>query len=197
MKEKGNSIADISSLGAVKSINLDLGPQYKDTKESTFRLPAAGVYLLQAPESFPAAAFGRTANGDLKVQIDPKIIGPTNEGFQLRYISVSAKSYERDGGPVSQVGDYLRATGFRGEINDEQELANAVESTANLTFRAKVEWRASKGRDFEVKGMKNFPKLADGSYQSWVEHPTEKNEEGQPLRLRANLVIDRFYPAAE
>lgn len=40
--------------------------------------------------------------------------------------------------------------------------------------------------------MKNFPKNADGSYQSWVEDPTEKNEDGSSKRLLANLYVRNY-----
>jgi len=196
MKEKGNYIADISALGNLRAVEqLDLSA-YKDVKESTFRLPAEGVYTFQAPESFPAAAFGATKNGDLSVQIDPKIAEGEHAGFQLRFIKVSAKVYEdKNRGKVSQLGDYLRACGYKGSLNSPQEQADAAEQTANMTYRAKAVWRARNGNTgFVVQGMTKFPKLADGTYQSWIEDPTEKDADGRPVKVRANLVIDRFYP---
>lgn len=165
-------------------------------KESTFRLPAKGVVTLQAPEGFPAAAFSRTRNGDLSVQIDPKIVDGPNAGFQIRFIKVSAKVYERDGAKVSQLGDYLRATGYKGQLRDEQEQADAAEQTANLTYRAKIDWRAyNKNTGFTLQGMEKFPKLADGTHQSWVEDPTEKDADGRAVKVRANLIVDKYLPA--
>jgi hypothetical protein len=45
--------------------------------------------------------------------------------------------------------------------------------------------------------MERFPKLADGSYQSWVEDPTLKDENGNPVKVRANIIVDRFIPQGE
>ena len=177
---------------------LDL-ENYADVKESTFRLPAKGRYQVRAPEGFPSAAFSRTKKTNaLSVQIDPTIVGPTNEGFQIRYTRVSATPFKRDNVTVSQLGDYLRANGIAGVIKTEQDLADAVEATASRVYEVDIDWKAYSNKDgieFKVEGMENFPKNADGTYQSWVTHPRAKDEEGNPLRVRANLVIDKFVPA--
>lgn len=194
-------MADLSALGSlnpVEEINLT-GGAYADQKESTFQLPTAGKYILRAPESFPSTSFTRTKAGHLLIQIDPTIAGPDREGFQVRYVKISAKPFERSGVKVSQVGDYLRACGFKGTITNEQQLADAVEATAGQTYEAKLDWQArNNGTGYEVTGMTKFPKNADGTYQSWVEDPTEKDEQGRAKRLRANLVIPfgGFIPAS-
>lgn len=186
-------MADLSALGnlnPVQELNLSDG-EYQVAKESTFQLPTAGKYTLRAPESFPSTAFSRTKNGGhLLIQIDPTIASGDREGFQVRYQRVSAKQFDRGGKSVSQAGDYLRACGFKGTIKNEQELADAIESTAGLTYEAKLDWQARNNRTgYEVTGMTKFPKNADGTYQSWVEDPTETDENGKAKRLRANLVI--------
>ena len=191
--------ADISALGGLKPVeplNMDA---YADNKETVFQLPPAGRYVVQAPSEFPAAAFSRTKRtGALSAQVDPIIQGPTNEGFQIRFQKVSATTWERDGQRVSQLGDYLRACGFKGTLKDEQEQADAVEATANTTYQVDLEWRAyNKRTGFSLEGMKRFPKLPNGGYQSWVEDPTDKDEEGNPVRVRANLQITRFVPAGQ
>lgn len=194
-------MADLSGLGglqAVEELNLSDGV-YTDQKESTFQLPTEGKYTLRAPESFPSTAFTRTKAGFLLIQIDPTIAGPDREGFQIRYQRISAKPFERSGQKVSQVGDYLRATGFKGVINDEQALADAVEATAGKTYEAKLVWQARNSRNgYELTGMTKFPKNADGTYQSWIEDPVEKDENDKPVKLRANLVIPfgGFIPAS-
>lgn len=191
-------MADLSHLGGLNPVEaLDLA-NYADNKESTFRLPAKGRYTLQAPDSFPPAAFTRTKAGALSVQIDPTIAGPTNEGLTVRFSKVSAKPFKRDGVTVSQVGDYLRACGFRGTLSNEQEIADAVEATAGSIYEAVLDWRAYNSKTgFSLQGMTRFPKLSDGTYQSWVEDPTAKDENGNPVKVRANLIIDRFIPAGE
>lgn len=97
---------------------------------------------------------------------------------------------------VSQIGDYLKACGVTGVFQTAQDLANAIESTANLPFRAYLDWEAGrKGTPVFVKGMTNFPKNEDGTYQPFVLHPTEKNDDGEPKRVWANLVIKNFVAA--
>lgn len=188
-------MANLSHLGGLNPVEaLDLS-NYADNKESTFRLPAKGEYTLRAPDSFPEAAFGRTKAGSLSIAIDPTIVGPTNEGLTVRFSKVSAKPFKRDGQTVSQVGDYLRACGFKGTLSNEQEIADAVEATAGTIYTAKLDWRAYSKSGFSLQGMERFPKLPDGTYQSWVEDPTMKDENGNAVRVRANLVIDRFVPA--
>lgn len=190
-------MADLSHLGGLNPVEaLDL-ENYADNKVSAFRLPEKGRYTLQAPDSFPPAAFSRTKAGALSIQIDPTIVGPTNEGFTVRFTKVSAKPFQRDGKTVSQVGDYLRACGFKGTLANEQEIADAVEATAGSLYEALLDWRAYYKDGFVLQGMTRFPKNDDGTYQSWVEHPTAKNEDGSAVRVRANLVVDRFVPAAE
>lgn len=190
-------MADLSMLGGLQEVEpLDL-ENYSDNKESTFRLPEEGIYTLKTTDSFPQAAFGRTKAGALSIQIDPTIAGPTNEGFTVRFTKVSAKPFKRDGVTVSQLGDYLRATGYKGTLRNEQEQADAVEATAGAIFEAKLTWRAYNTKTgFSLQGMHRFPKLADGTYQSWVEDPTDKDENGKPTRVRANLIVDRYIPKA-
>jgi hypothetical protein len=202
-------MADLSALGNLQPIEtLDL-ENYVDNRESgpSFRLAPKGRYQVRAPESFPSEAFGRTAKTKaLSVSIDPTIIGPTNEGFTIRYTKVSATPFKRkENGKettVSQIGDYLRAAGISGVLRTEQDLADAVEATANKVYEVELDWRAYSKKDgieFKVEGMENFPKLEDGTYQSWVNHPRLKDEEDptKPLKVRANLSIDRFIPAGQ
>lgn len=191
-------MADLSQLGNLNPVEmLDL-ENYADVRESSFRLPAAGRYLLRAPENFPQAAFGRTKKGALQIQIDPTIAAGEHEGFTVRFIKVSATVYNRGDKRVSQIGDYLRATGFRGTLADEQAQADAVEATANQTYEADLDWRVyESSTGYSLEGMTRFPKNADGTYQSWIESPTQKDEEGKAVKLRANLFVRKFIPKAE
>ena len=196
-------MADLSHLGGLNPVeSLDFA-NYADNKESTFRLAPKGRYTLRAPDSFPPAAFGRTKKGDLSIQIDPTIVGPTNEGTTVRFVKVSAKVFTRSGQNASQVGDYLRSVGFAGTLSNEQEIADAVEATAGSIYDAKLDWRVyNKRTGFSLEGMERFPKLADGTYQSWVIDPAEvgkTDDNGQQLRLLANLTIPfgGFIPVGE
>lgn len=190
-------MADLSHLGGLNAVEALDFANYADNKESTFRLPAKGRYTLRAPDSFPAAAFGVTKAGALSVQVDPTIVGPAHEGFNIRFTKVSAKPFPRDGKWVSQAGDYLRAFGYSGTLSDAQQIADAIETTAGQTFEAKLDWRVYSKSGFTLQGMEKFPKLADGTYQSWVEDPIEKDENGAPKKLRANIIVDRYIPQGE
>lgn len=108
-------------------------------------------------------------------------------------MKVSAKVFDRDGQKVSQVGDYLKSCGFKGKLNNEQAIADAVESTAGGVYEAKLDWRGyNKRTGWSIEGMERFPRNADGTYQSWVVDPSEvgkTDENGRPLRVLANLTI--------
>ncbi len=188
-------MADLSSLGGLQDVEmLDL-ENYADVKESTFRLPAAGRYTLRAPDSFPQAAFTRTQKGALSIQIDPTITSGEHEGFTVRFTKVSGTVYNRDGKRVSQIGDYLRANGFKGQLKTEADQADAVEQTANQTYEADLDWRVyEKATGYSLEGMSRFPKNPDGTYQSWIPSQTEKDENGEPKKLRANLFVRKFIP---
>ncbi len=186
-------MADISSLGNLQSAEpLDL-PQYKDAQEPQ-GLPKSGRYTVQAPSSFQTTAFGATRAGFLSAQIDPTIIGPTNEGYTIKFTKVSAKPFKRSGLTVSQLGDYLRATGLRTVVpGDPQAQADAVEATANLVYEVTTDWRAyCKGCGHQVEGEKHFPSDGNGGHSPFVTCPTCKDDTGGPLRLRGNLVVTRF-----
>lgn len=196
-------MADLSHLGGLNEVEqLDLA-NYADNKEKGFQLAPKGVYTLQAPATFPPAAFTRTKAGSLQVQIDPTIAGPTNEGFTIRFVKVSAKTFDRKGVKVSQVGDYLRSVGYKGTLSNEQEIADAIESTASALYQAKVDWRAyNKRTGWSIEGMERFPQNADGTYQPWAIDPQEidkVDDEGRQLRVFANLTIPfgGFIPSAE
>ena len=191
-------MADISALGNLNPVSQPLDDErYADAKP--FQLPIKGRYTLRARESFPQEAFGSTKNGDLSATIDPVIVGPKHEGFQLRFTRVSAKPYGSDenGKPkVSQMGLYLRACGIKETISSPQQMANTVEATAGRIFEAELDWRAyNKATGKSLKGMKNFPSDGNGGYQSYFIDPDDTDDQGQPKRVLANVEIVRFYPA--
>lgn len=151
---------------------------------------------MRAPEAFPQAAFGATAAGFLSAQVDPVIVGPSNEGFIIKFTKVSAKQFKRSGLPASQMGDYLRACGLRARLTDNAALADAVEQTTNTIYQVDVDWRAyNKNTKFSVEGMERFPSDGNGGHLPWYPDPTEKDDSGDPIRLRANLVVARYVPA--
>lgn len=196
-------MADLSHLGGLNPVEqLDLDGTYPVAQDkSSFTLPAKGEYVMRAPDTFPQAAFSRTKAGDLSVQIDPTIVGPTHEGFTVKFVKVSAKVFDRGGTKVSQVGDYLKSCGFAGRITNEQELGEAIDFTAGRVYTAKLDWRAyNKRTGWSLEGMERFPKNSDGTYQSWIIDPAEigkTDDQGRQLRVLANLTIPfgGFVPA--
>ena len=193
-------MADLNHLGGLVDVEpIDLGEGYADNRKKTFRLAPKGRYTLRAVETLTAESFGRSKSGQLFAAIDPTIVGPTNEGTQLKFTRVYATPFLRNGKRVSQIGDYLRATGFRGTLANEAMIVEAIQGTAGQVFEADIDWRAFSnkgGTKFEVRGMESFPKLPDGSYQPWVNHPTEKDENDEPLRVWANLNVEGYVPAS-
>lgn len=201
-------MADISHLGGlqpVEPLDLDI---YADNKESNFQLPRAGRYTLRVAPEFPQASFGATRAGALSITIDPTIVAPTNEGFNIRFTKVSAKPFKRGAGTASQAGDFLRAVGLRGKYTTNEAIADAVSQTANRLFEADLDWRAyNKNTGFSVEGMSRFPSDGNGGHLSWFPDPSEfeVDEAGAEVldaqgnkvakRLRANLVVSRYVPA--
>lgn len=190
-------MVDISALGnlnAAEPLDLEI---YPDAGPS-MNLPTAGRYTVRAPENFPAEAFGATKAGFLSAQVDPTIVGPSHEGYTIRYTRVSAKPFNRRGVKVSQLGDYLRATGRKGLVpSDPQSQADAVAETANTIYQIDTDWRVfEKATGFALEGMSRFPSDGNGGHVPVIQSPTEKNEDGSPVMLRANLVVTRFVPAS-
>lgn len=183
------SIAELGNLAPIDTMDLDM---YTETTKSPFRLPPAGRYTLQAPETIPSEAFSVSGAGALVARVDSRIVGPTSEGFEIRYQRVSAAPFKNEPG-TSWMLRYLKACGTTGKITNAQELADAVAATAGRSYDAELDWVAEhRATNFKVSGMRNFPSDGNGGFQSWIAHPTEKGEDGQPLRVRANLTVKRY-----
>lgn len=185
------NLSHLTNLQPTEALDLN---DYADA--TGFELPPAGEYIVRAPEMFPTEAFGVSAAGALTVQIDPTIMGPTGEGFTVKFTRVSAKQFSRAGKTASQLGDYLRACGVSGVFKTPQEQAEAVEQTAGRVYKIELDWRAyNKNTKFQVEGMHRFPSNGNGGYLPYFIDPTEKDEKGNPLRLRANLTVKRYIAA--
>jgi hypothetical protein len=173
--------------------------------------PTKGKYTLQVPTDLtPEFAFGATKAGNLSVTVDPVIVGPTNEGFQIRYQKLSAKTFPETVGRgsaneqqrmTSQIARFLAACGdYRSLTGDPAQAGQAVIEQAGKTFDALVDWRAYNKRTGEaVSGMENFPKNSYGEPTPWIEdaedlQPDPKTGEMKPRRYRANLEIVRYLP---
>lgn len=191
-------MADLSHLGNLREAEpLNLDETYPANRKSSFQLPEHGVYTLQAPQ-FEQASFGATNAGDLKVTIDPTIVGPKHAGFVVRRTTVSNKVFQRKGRNVSYLGDYLISAGYQGPASTTDQQADAVIQTSGATFQAELDWRAENWQTkFKVEGMKNFPKNPDGTYQSWVIDESSKNDDGTPKRLLANLYVRNYLAPSQ
>jgi hypothetical protein len=200
-------MANIGQLGEMRPIEpLDL-ENYADQKDFV-PIPVKGRYTVQAPPSFPETAFGRSNAGALTAQVDPKITAGPNEGYQIRFVKPSAKTYKRNGVTVSQVGDYLRAFGIKSKLSNEQEIADAVESTANRIYQVDLDWKCwNKATQSGIEGMENFPSDGKGGHLPYWDDPNDfvKDEatgdnvtdaSGNPVhvRVRANVFVSKFVP---
>ena len=186
-------MADISALSNLQATDPLDDETYVDAREFP-PPPPKGRYIFRAPEKF---IFGATKAGHLSAKIDPTIVGPAAEGTVVKS-SVSAKTYKRQGIPVSQLGDYRRACGLSAAgLTQPQQQAEAVEETAGRTFQADGDWQAyCKVCKYTLNGMKNFPSDGNGGYSPWTTCPNCKDDKGAPINLKAWFVLDRFVSAS-
>lgn len=194
-------MANIGDFGiaATETLNLDDYPVIGGKKERKF--PNKGRYTLRTTDSFTEESFApNKANTALTFAINPTIVGPTNEGYQLKFNSgrISGKVYQRKGKSASQLGDYLKAVGVGGTVpGDPQAQADLVEGTAGATFEAGLDWRAydpSTGRT--VEGMENFPADGQGGHLPYLVSESQVDEQGNPKKIWANVEIVYFVPQA-
>jgi hypothetical protein len=203
LKQENNKyMASIGNFDIAPSEPLDLNdyPTIGGKKERKF--PNKGRYTLRATDSFTEESFApNKANTALTFAINPVIVGPTNEGYQLKFNSgrISGKVYQRKGRPASQLGDYLKSVGVDGVVpGDPQAQADIVESTAGMTFEAGLDWRAyDKSTGRSVEGMENFPSDGQGGHLPYLLSETEKDENGDAKKIWANVEIVYFVPAGQ
>jgi hypothetical protein len=194
-------MASIANFDIAPSEPLDLNADYPviGGGSSERKFPNAGRYTLRVTDSFTEESFApNKANTALTFAINPTIVGPTNEGYQLKFNSgrISGKVYQRKGRPASQLADYLKAVGHEGVVpGDAQQQADLVEQTAGSTFEAVLDWRAyDKGTGRSVEGMTNFPADGKGGHVPYLLSETETDENGEPKKIWANVEIKFFVP---
>lgn len=184
-------MADISNLA-----NLQAGEPldwdgYKDSQEAP-PPPPKGRYTVRAPEQI---TFSATQQGFLSAQVDPTIVGPTAEGYVIKFSRVSAKPFKRGQVTVSQLGDYLRACGITSRPTTPQEQANAVEQTAGRVYQIEGDWEAYDSETkWTLKGMENFPDDGKGGKSPWVKVPGTGSETEPAKTIRANFRVSRYVP---
>jgi hypothetical protein len=202
-------MANISHLGTLaESQPLDLS-QYAGQRASGtgFRaIPPPGRYTVRAPESFPDTAFSASKAGALLTQIDPTIVGGEHDGYQLRFVKVSAKVFMRtvkENGvetkvPASQVADYLKACGLNSTVSAlPSEVANQIEQTAGMLYEVETDWKVwDKISQTEYTLRENadrFVKDEAGNPQPFI---IVKDADGNDMRLRANVEVTKFIAAS-
>jgi hypothetical protein len=186
---------------AAEPLSLDTDYPVIGGGKTARKFPNKGRYTLRTTDSFTEESFvPNKANTALTFAINPSIVGPTNEGYQLKFSSgrISGKVYQRKGRPASQLGDYLKAVGVTGTVpGDAQAQADLVEQTAGLTFDANLDWRAYDPSTGEtVEGMEKFPVGADGQHVPYILSSAAVDEEGNPKKVWANVEISFFIPKA-
>jgi hypothetical protein len=198
-------MANISQFDIAPAEPLDLNdyPTIGGGSSTGKKFPVKGRYTLRTTDSFTEESFApNKANTALTFALNPVIVGPTNEGYTLKFSSgrISGKVYQRKGRPASQLGDYLKAVGITGTVpGDPQAQADLVESTAGMIFEAGLDWRAyDKSTGTEVAGMENFPSDGKGGHLPYLLSETEtevdRNGNTVPKKIWANVEIAFFVP---
>ena len=217
------SSADISALGQMtpsQPLNLSDYPSSALPQSSTeskpkFSVAPAGEYVMRAPEQF---IFSKAqSSGNLMARIDSTVVGPTNEGAQVKFARVSTTIFPREVNGVTQeaslAADFVRAvqvangetpTEFPGVGADgnAQAQADAIAACAGKSYRARLNWEAEDrkyGTGTKVRGMTKFPLAKDaegnaipGTYQPYIELAGKLDDKGRPARIWANLYIQSF-----
>lgn len=121
-------------------------------------------------------SFGRTAEGYLKLRLDPiEILEASANGYQVRFTNLSSKKYAKRNG--SQVYDFLRACGIDARPKNEAELRAALKSASGRPFQFQLIWEAyNKDTQESTSGVENFPKDESGNPQPWVRDEFDSNK---------------------
>lgn len=179
---------------------------------SRFATPPAGRYNLQLPTEIKVGAWpGKDGRkGSVELLLEPIVVvnpGGPGDGLEIRFVSVSTRLI---GGNCSSATDLLQRVGYKpmpNSIAGWQDAARAIagqivegvycdwESRApkdvdpdivrNFLKEQKVNVTDPKARKIVLRGMRNFPKGADGKPQSKLVFQNGPN--GQELTLYANL----------
>jgi len=190
------SVSDLNNL--LPSQPVDLGA----LAPSRPRFPRAGRYILQVPEGLTFEdTFSQTQAGYLAAEINPTIVGPSSEGYEVRYVKVSAKDYQqkdfRDPSKVtttSQMAQLASACGITGTFPGEpDQQVNIILQTAGRQFEAVLDWKAyNKRTGVETLGMANFPTDDVGNPLPYIVDEDDKDPGGNAVRYRARIFVKRF-----
>lgn len=166
---------------------IDFDRQTTGTTTVRPKMPPQGEYSL-----LPVGCeWGADRSGYLMGTMTFRVIDPNqpHDNYEMRYQRVSTKKWPSR--ESSSILDYLKAHGITARPSTNAEYQALVSSTLNRPFRAVVDWRAyDKASQETVKGMEQFPKRADGSFQPWI---TAKG--GGDTKVFANVEV-KFYKDA-
>lgn len=184
-------MADVAQTNLIEPDEIDFENYQEGGGGQSFAPPPEGKYLGKAP-IFTADSFGATQAGYLKVAIDPiEIVGPTGQGYKLKYSSLSAKKYSNREG--NQIIDFLRACGSPTRPKTNDEYKSAVKLCSGKVFEFGLVWEAyNKDTKETTKGEQNFPPDPQdpSKRQSWV-----KDEFDEKKRWFANGKV-KYYVSA-
>ena len=195
-------MASIGNFNIEPTETVDIASSYP-ARAAGRRFPNKGCYTLRTTDTFTSDSFAPNKAGTaLTFQIDPVVVAPTNEGYQLKFNSgrISAKTYPRTDrktqktNVVSQLSDFLKAVGYTGVVpGDHQSQADLVEQQAGKTFDALLDWRAyDPSTQREVVGMENFPSDGNGGYVPYLLSDSALDDDGNAKKIWANLEIRSF-----
>jgi len=196
------STADVAQMNLNPFDILDFDA-YEDGGASTgksYAPPAEGRYTGRVPQLkddgtdtiSDANSFGRTAEGYLKVRLDPiEVLDSSANGYQIRFTNLSSKKYAKRNG--SQVYDFLRACGIDARPRNEAELRAALKAASGRPFQFQLVWEAyNKDTQETTSGSDNFPKDANGQPQPWIRDEFDTNK-----RWFANGKVRYFVSAVQ
>lgn len=135
---------------------------------------------------FPGPKTESGAQAVLKVKVQGQ------EDAELRVFPFSTKKYSNRMG--SQAIDWLRACGIDAQPKSDAEFKALAKMASGKTFQFGLDWEGFVAKDDpnNIKGMTNFPKLEDGTYQPWVQHPYDDEK-----RIWARPVLKYFVDAVK
>ena len=170
-------MTDVAALNLKEFEPIDYD-NYKDTGTG-YAPPAEGKYVGRLP-MITDENFGATAEGYLKVTVDPIEIVAGNDpkaaGYKIRFTNLSAKKYKNREG--SQAIDLLRACGLNLRPKTNDELKQALKMASGRTFEFALVWEAyNKDTKETTSGEQNFPLNADGvTRQSYIVDQFDPNK---------------------
>ena len=207
---------NISHLGDLKpSEPVDLSTYTGQRASGGFRpLPTPGRYTVRAPE-FTDNSFTVSKAGALLTDVAPTIVGGDYDGYQIRFASVSAKTFQRtekvNGEEVkvtaSGVADYLKALGRTETVPEEpKDVANLIATTAGQTYDIETDWKVWDGANQVEYTLSKNPERFDQRDDNGTLLPyilakdasgeVIRDENGNVKRLRVKVVIKKFIAAS-